>query len=550
MAQRPLQDDRKGYVNKAVGSQGLNLLDPSHIIKEFQAREFNNATPTLGGFQSRYGFEVFNEDTTKAGGITLLHGFNKSDGTRQLVFAHDDDYYHLPTNATKTTSWNTIGDYGTASNKISAFTFADFVIFGSGVDGNDQKKWDGSSFTNVTTPPAGAGKDLSFYEFFQGQDFAALFGAGHPDNPSTLYFCDTDDPDNWGSGAAGAIDISVNDGFKITGIKAQGDQLIVYKEKNRYYVSTFYESNAGVYGIRVSPFKDNAGGTISHETIRVIRNGDIVALASQSLGLQGIGKQQAPDGSLLPKEYSRDIRTLFEQINFEIADLSRAIVYDDIIWLSAPVGPQATANNFVFRYHIDREAWDVIPNLSIACWEVFFDEDSNEVLYAGSADTAKIYKFNKNVFTDNDEKITTVFESGLINLGSVFDTEYLSTVALKGFKQQTDELLLTITIDGIETTYIIDDTFVINNSITNGYLSMDYLSTLYLGSGENVSGNIEWMAIVLIPAIQALGREVKVRIENKTKAAQWGTNWMSINEITPEQAKRLPPKFIIVNQSS
>ena len=111
------------------------------------------------------------------------------------------------------------------------------------------------------------------------------------------------------------IDIAVNDGFKITGLKAQGDQLIVYKEKNRYYLSTFYESNTGVYGLRVSPFKDNAGGAIAHETIHVIKNGDIIALASQTLGVQGIGKQQAPDGSLLPNEYSRDIRPLFEQIN-------------------------------------------------------------------------------------------------------------------------------------------------------------------------------------------------------------------------------------------
>lgn len=622
----PLRDGRKAYVNKAVASQGLNLLDPSHIIREFQARELNNATPTLGGFKSRYGYEVYNEDTAKTGGITMLHGFNKSDGTKQLVFAHDDNYYHLPLGAAKDDAWSSIGDYGTVSTKISAYTFADNVIFGTGIKGNKMKKWDGTTFSDITTPASrvtvsdttiafvdsnpdtitdsnnglanfqvgdvlevsgsasndgtytiatvsagtitldagdslsaeGAGasvtltanRDLSFYEFFQGQDFAALFGAGDPQNPSTLYYSQSDDPDVWSGGTAGAIDIAINDGFKITGLKAQGNQLIVYKEKNRYYISTFYESNTGVYGLKVSPFKDNAGGAITHETIHVIDNGDIVALASQSLGVQGIGKQQAPDGSLLPKEYSRDIRPLFEQINWSIADLSRGIVYDDIVWLAVPFGKSATTNNYVFRYHIDRDAWDVIPNLAIACWEVFFDEDNNEVLYAGSADTAKIYKFNKNVFTDNGQKINTVFESGLINLGSVFDVEAMETVALKGFKQQGDELKLTITIDGVETTYKIDDTFIITNPDAGGYLSIDTLSSAYISSGGDASGNAEWMAIVLIPGSQSLGRETKIRLENTTKAAEWGCHWLSINEINATQAKRLPPKYIIVNQSS
>lgn len=621
----PARDGRKAYRNKAIGSQGLNLIDPSHIIKEFQARIFNNAIPTLGGFEGRYGYEVINQDLAKSGGITMLHGFTQSDGTKQLIFANDDDYYHIPTTAVKTTAWTTIGDYGTAVTNPSAYTSNDFVIFGTGLAGNAQKKWDGTTFSSVTTPGGntvvtgttiafvdsnpdtitdsgnglagfrsgdslvvtgsasndgtytvdtavagtitliagdalaveGAGatvtltalRDLGFYEFFQGQDFAALFGAGSAGNPSTLYYSDANNPDVWTGGTSGAIDIAINDGFKITGLKAQGNQLIVYKEKNRYYVSTFYESNTGVYGIRVSPFKDNAGGAIANDTIHVIKNGDILSLVSQSLGIQGIGKTQAPDGSLIPRDYSRDIRPLFEQLNWSLAAGAKGIVFDDILWLAVPFGVTATKNNYVFRYHIDRDAWDVIPDLAIGCWEVYFDADGNEVLYAGSADTPRIYKWDKNLYTDDGAKIITEFASGLINLGSVFDTEDFDTVALKGFKQLGDKLKLTVTVDGSATSYEIDDTFVVGGSEASGYLSIDTLSSSYLSAGADIGADAIWMAVLMFPTSQRLGREVQVALSNKTKAANWGGHQMSLNELSFKEASLLPPEYIIVNET-
>lgn len=540
----PLKKSLKAYINDRVGAKGLNVLDPSHVIGDFQTVRQTNATPTRGGSKSRYGFSVFTVDNTKTGGIPLIHGFNKSDGTKQLVFANDDDYYQLPLSAVKTDAWNLIGDYGNVSDKLHAYTFDDFVIFGTGLATNVQKKYDGTTLTNVTTPATP--RDLGFFEFFQGQDFAALFGAGDANNPSRLYFSAPNDPDDWGS-PGGFIDISKNDGFKITGLRAQNDQLIVYKERNRYYVSTFFDSVTGVFGIKVLPFVDNSGGSVEHGTIQVLKNGDIVSLAGESEGVQGVGKLQAADGSLVPKQYSRDILTIFDQFNWDIIEKARGIVYDSILWLAVPFGKAATTNTAVVRYHIDEEAWDFIPDLAIASWANFVDDDNRETLYAGSATSPQIFKWDKNTFTDDGAKITTIVKTGRINLGSISDVEEATAITFEGFKNVGDELKVTVIVDGIQSSYLIDDNFLVTSGSSSGYLSSDVLATEYLGSGTAPSTEKRWLAYLMVAQDQRRAREFEAQFENLTTGAQWGWSYLSINELNYRQVVNADPKKVLVN---
>lgn len=537
--------NRKSFINQRPGAQGLNLFDPAQAIREFQGTIVTSMNPTLGGVSSRYGYELFNGDSTKDGGITMLHGFKQVDGTKQIIFANDDDYYHIPVTSEIGTAWNTVGSMGTAVATPHAYTIDNKVIFGTGLVGNIPNKWDGSSFSPISTK-ANGNNDLLFFEFFQGQDFAALFGAGDPTKPSRLYYSDANDPDNWGSGSAGFIDIAADDGYEITGLKTQGNQLIVYKNKHRYYISTFYESNTGLYGVRVSPFRDNSGGSIAHDTIKALFNGDIVSLAQKGIGLQSIGKLQAADGSLVPKELSRDIMPLFDQVNWSQAHKAKAEVFDRKIWLAAPFGASQTTNNYVFVYHIDMEAWSVIPNLPIASWLVFEDEDGNEALYAGSADVAQIYKFNTNIFTDNGELIQNRFRTGRLNLGTIADFEDLEVVVTGGFKQQGDELTMTFVVDGIQNEYTIDDEFLLSQSDGSGFIGGDYIAEEYLGAGRAASTKLRWLAVLLVSQEQRKALEIEIQIENENIGANFDFNYISINQFGFKgNIKLFPSKHIL-----
>jgi len=667
------------YVNNRVGAQGLNIFDTSRSIQEFQARTYTNMIPTIGGSKIRFGFNIFNQDLDKEGGITMLHGYNSyfftpaylnggehstkiiatwiavTDGSfkitidgverlvsgldfstavdlpavaliiqnairaltgkletvvytaprfvissasvyidssitvtssagvgtdisgaggtdfldaddgvgngkvkekvisgknKQIIFANDDDYYFLNPGDAIDTPWNVIGDYGTTVDNPHAYTSGGYVIFGTGLKGNNPKKYDGKNFTDITTP-AISGVDLCFFEFFQGQDFAALFGAGDPTHPSRLYYSDADNPDNWGTGAAGFIDIALDDGTGITGLRVQGDQLIVYKEKKKYYVSTFYESDAGVYGIRVLPFVDSSGGTLCHDSIQVLPSGDIVALGHKEIGLQGMGKLQAADGSLVPKDYSRDIYPLFEQLNYNQIEKVRGVIFKKMLFLAVPFGKTALNNNYVFIYHTDSQAWSVIPDLSIGAWLVYENGDGEDVLYAGDSERPIIYKFDENEFTDNGELIVGTVRTGKLNLASIIDYEDLDTVTLEGSKLEGDILKFTFITDDVESNYLIDDKYLVNaSSGGSGYIADDYVAEEYIAGGtggEETENNDElrWVAILLVPTDQRKTREIEAQIENTNLGAQYSWNYLSINEQGFPDAKVYPENHII-----
>ena len=473
-----------------------------------------------------------------------------NDFFKQLIFAQDDDYFYLEPDATTSTTPTTIGDYGTTADNPHAITSGGYTIFGTASQTNTPYKWDGvtlSAISNVATDYS----DLGFYEFFQGQDFAAVFGAGDKNNPSRLYNCNTNSPNDWENGIASYIDIAKDDGFAITGLKAQGDQLIVYKEKNRYYVSTFYESNTGTYGVRVLPYVDNSGGSLSHDSIQVVPNGDILSLGSREIGLQGIGKTQSADGSLIPKDYSRDIKPIFEQLNYNYIYKAKAAFHDKKIWLSVPFGRYATENNYLLILDTDTEGWAVIPDINIGDFEVFEDENGDDVLYASDSQQAIIYKWDKNYFLYNEDKIQTKIGTGKLNLGSIIDYEDLEVIALEGSMQEGDELKLTISTDGVETSYIIDKTFLKRGRGSSGYIANDLIADEYIAGGvEEDNEESRWLAILLISSEQRKAREVELHLENLNEGANFSWNYLSINEFGFEEARLQPENHVIRTEAT
>lgn len=668
---------RKSFVNDKVGAQGLNLFDTSRSIKPYQARVFTNMIPTVGGSKIRFGYNTFNQDLDKEGGIPMLHGFSsivytpaqfnggqgatttlatwqaitnggftytldskewditalnftlitsmddvaaiiqegirlETDGLetvvwdvnhfiissvevggtsyvggfgppesgtdisgvgiglnpmymdmehgkpvdkkyngpkREIIFAHENNYYSLSPDSQITDSWSLIGNYSQKVDNPHAYTSCGYVIFGTGKVGNPSYKYDGYNFTQLKNK-ASTGGDLSFFEWFQGQDFAALFGAGDPSNPSRLYYSDADNPDDWATGTAGYIDIALNDGYEITGLKAQGDQLIVYKERKKYYLSTFYESDTGVYGIRVQPYVDTSGGSVNHDTIQVLQNADIVALGHKEIGFQGIGKLETADGSLVPKDYSRDIYPLFEQLNYNQIKKARAVVFKKMVFLAVPFGKSATNNNYVFVYHTDSQAWGVIPDINIGSWLVYEDENGDDVLYAGDSEKPIIYKFNENEFTDNGEIIIGTVRTGRINLGSIIDYEDLEVGVFEGSMGETDELKLTFITDKVETNYIIDKKYLVATTEGGGYIANDYIAEEYsTGEEGDTADELRWLAILLIPDTQRKTREIEVQIQNITKGTNYSWNYFSVNNLTFEEAREFPEEHIIPEEA-
>jgi len=113
-------------------SGGLNVLDSEYFIASNQGRVMLNVDVKRGAVETTSGFDLWNHDSTKTNGIKMLIPYYMADGTSQLVFANDDDYYYLENTAEADTTWSDIGDYGVAQDNPMGYVYDDKLVLGSG----------------------------------------------------------------------------------------------------------------------------------------------------------------------------------------------------------------------------------------------------------------------------------------------------------------------------------------------------------------------------------------------------------------------------------
>jgi hypothetical protein len=164
-------------------SFGMNSADAPHSMDARYGIVAKNMLTGLGYIETRNGFTLFNQDLTRSGGITMMTSAYFRDGTKQLVFANDDDYFTLTPSAATTTAWGTVGDMGTAVTNPFGYMYKDYIVLGTGI-ANTPKKWDNTTYDSVGTP-ASAACDLRFYEYHQGSNIAYLLGAGDTEDNAT-----------------------------------------------------------------------------------------------------------------------------------------------------------------------------------------------------------------------------------------------------------------------------------------------------------------------------------------------------------------------------
>ena len=104
-------------------------------------------------------------------------------------------------------------------------TFNDLLIISS--DGNTDvpMSWDQTTFQVL----AGSPPNFAYSVEHRNRQWAA----GVVSNPSRLYYCAADDPEDWVGSGSGFIDISPGDGDEIRGIASYKNELWVFKGPNK-----------------------------------------------------------------------------------------------------------------------------------------------------------------------------------------------------------------------------------------------------------------------------------------------------------------------------
>lgn len=505
-------------------SKGMNVVDDPHFIRDDEVILALNVDFVRGAAKTRSGIELFNEDATKTGGITMMLPFYDSTGAyKQLIFTHDDDYYYLTAAATPSTAWGTIGDYGTAGSNPRGYIYNNLAILGSGVTGNNLKKWTGAAFSSTATEPT---DKVNIFEHLQTNDFSALMAAR--EGTSTLYWCDTDDPEDWTTGIANSIIIGKNDGEQIRGLKVQGDYLWVFKDTKKYSVQISYDDITSTYLPKVTNKVDKSGGTAGHDSIQVVTGGygdDLHILSRKGEGVQSFGRPANFSDSPIAQSVSQLINPIVDKINWNIASQSRAIVWNRKYMLACAY-ESSPFNNVVFVRDLDGGGWSLYDNWKVGSWAIFKDSDGIEQLFFGDALNPRIYKLNPNVFSDNlneysRELITKKYDSGTFD--GYKEAQFIDIV---GTMQEITELFVTVIIDNTSKRYKITADNIISRGLTD-YIGDTFIGDSYIGGLSNTGENL-YLARLPIDNDLRVGRVLQFGFNNSGKGQSWSVTGISI----------------------
>jgi hypothetical protein len=293
----------------------------------------------------------------------------------------------------------------------------------------------------------------------------SLFVAGDTANPSRLYYSGGGDKINdfTVGGGGGFIDISKNDGQKITGMIVFKDSLIIFKERSTY---KFAFTTSGLPQVeQVNP----AVGCIAPRSIVAVEN-DIFFAGEDGVYTMGNEAGFAFD-VLRTNELSVPIRPTYETIDpAYIQNISAVYAKKNgqnlVIFSYTEQG--STTNNKAMVYDRQRLGWlPTWTNIKANCWAVYKDSTGERCILYGDDSSGYV----KEILTGTDD-FGTQIDANFELRSESFKTgtnhyKNLSMIDLL-LRNPTGTIILKVIVDGVTTAKTVNLT-TIQPSINFGH---------------------------------------------------------------------------------
>jgi hypothetical protein len=477
------------------GTDPLTYYDGSSIQSFTAINPPNAPTVTRTGTTGSYTYSYKITAVTAAGETT-----GSTEGHSDLNVATLDSSSYM------TVSWaavtNAIG-YNVYGRKNTSWTFMKYL------EGNGSTTYlDKGSDTpyEATTPPEGnstGGQKGNYIALYKD----SLFIAGDTVNPSRLYYSGGGDKitDFTVGGGGGFIDVSKNDGQKITGMIVFKDALLIFKERSIY---KFAFSTSGAPAVeQINP----AIGCISPRSIVQVEND--VFFASE-FGVYTIGNEAGFSFDVLrTNELSARVRSIYQTISPTAIDKISAVyakvANKNLVIFCYPESGNAY-NNKAIIYDRERLGWYQWTNIQANSFLSYKDADGNNRVLYGDDNSGYV----KEILTGNDDfgsQIEATFTLRSESFNGLNLYKRLKDLDLI-LRSPTGSITLTIIKDGIETVKTVNLTTV-QPSINFGH----YVLAKFLLGESYGTGAITSQDNNLLRSIKNLGlegRSFSLKFEN------------------------------------
>ena len=329
-------------------SGGLNDGFSQIAVGDKEASDLQNVVfTTSGSFKTRDGYDRLSDPrvtgTTLQSSISAngLRYFKPTSGSEFIVgvFSNDSikkmDYGSSGPDGT----WDDITgalSFSASANNLATFALGqDTLIIEDGIGTTSPYKWTGTGDVVYLQGNAPTATIVAYHK-------RMAFAAGSSTNPSTLYFTDVGDIENWDTGLSGNVSVETNDGSVIRALVPGFDALYIFKDKSIWRL-TGDDKDTFVLQRMVSDL-----GVTSPNAVSLIGN-EFIFTSSQ-------GNVYIYDGSIGVKLISSKIDGTLEAANFDRFQYVASTVFDDDYYLAIS-SSGSDAHDILMVYDTFNEGW-------------------------------------------------------------------------------------------------------------------------------------------------------------------------------------------------
>lgn len=310
---------------------------------------------------------------------------------------------------------------GMESGAIPSYsTFDDILIISSTSTSDVPKSWDGTTAQDL----AGSPPNFAFSATHKNRSWAA----GVVTAPSTLYYSNNVDPEDWSGG--GNIQIDPNDGDMITGIASHKNELWVFKGPYKGSIHRITGSSPSDFAR--TTFVDGVG-TVWHNSI--FKFGDDLGFIWSDGSVRSLSATAA-FGDYNEVALSRPLQGwLRDNLNFTRLKYAWAAnVASEGFVIFTFTGSGASQNNvtLIMDYRFNPVRWAYWTDVSIASVAPMNDPNqaARPIVMAGSNDgyLLRLLRPTRNINTST--AITAKVTLPALDYGSLFTTKVLAGIML------------------------------------------------------------------------------------------------------------------------
>lgn len=395
-------------------------------------------------------------------------------------------------------------------------------IVGSSSPNNPVWSWDGIVLAQISAnAPLGA----YIMDVYAG---SLLLAQGN-----TIFGSDTYDQTNWTT--LNSFSLPFND--DITGLFVLDQTAVVYTKRNAYQLQATFQSDAqGNQELvwNATPYRKTAGN-VAPKSVNNIYN-DIYAFSSSD-GIQRFGSDpQFISTNLRVNSLSWKINPSLLPQNYNTQNISYGAsgYFDKKFYFSLPYGTN-TFNSQTFVYNYDYDAWSSRSGILASQYSVAPDNHNEDALYFGNFFAGEIYKFYNN-YDYNLAGYQREYNTKIFTMGNGMRTKFWQWIDIKGAMYINTTFYVDLTVDGVTSTYLIDQNSI-DPAIADAYYGDDYYGDDYYGGTQLPNEFLRYGARIPFPVNIRSGRELQITFRNFEPGEPWTVDYLNIVYNWEDQSK-------------